>query len=161
VNPPAGEGRGGLERRPLVRLRLFDAESELLQRRGVLALVLLNLGPPDARPERHLAVAREPRLTKRLVGDRPGLVEPAGQPEQHDLLVQCRQAAQLAELLEPLGDGAFVDPLAKSGGVVAGDDAQFMLLMLMSLFSVPSASANGPLTRTPVQNSPAQQPVQD
>jgi hypothetical protein len=98
--------------------------------RGLIefALKLQNLGPPDATGHRLLSVSGEARLTQRLVRDLPGFVEPTDQAQQGDLFIECGQAAQIAELDEPLAGGQQVDFFAQGDGVVTDDETQGVFL---------------------------------
>jgi len=88
-----------------------------------LGLVSAGL-PADACTEQLLPVAREASLPDGLVRDLVRLVQPAQQPQQHGLLVERAQAAQAAELLEPLAGSAQIDAFAQGGRIVSEDDAQ-------------------------------------
>jgi hypothetical protein len=91
-------------------------------------LKLQNLSPTDAAGHRLLSVAGEARLAHGLVGDLPGLIEPADQAQQGDLFVQRGEAAQGPDLFEPLTGCPKVDFLAQSDGVIADDETQGVFL---------------------------------
>ncbi|MGO4691295.1 hypothetical protein [Glaciibacter sp. 2TAF33] len=82
------------------------------------------MGATDATQREFLAAPGEPGLANRLVRDLPGFVQPAYQPKQRDLLVECGQAAEVAEFVEPGAGGAEVNFFAQRDCVVADDDAQ-------------------------------------
>ncbi|WP_241982396.1 hypothetical protein [Cryobacterium sp. HLT2-28] len=92
------------------------------------ALELLHLGATDATGCELFPRPGEPGLAERRIGDVPGLVEAAGQPQQGDLLVEGRQAAQFAEFVETEAGSAEIDFFTQGDGVVANDDGQGVFL---------------------------------
>jgi len=88
----------------------------------------LHLGAADATGRELFPRPREPGLAQRRVGDVPGLVEAAGQPEQGDLLVEGGETAQLAEFVEAESSGTEIDFFTQGDGVVANDDGQGVFL---------------------------------
>ena len=113
---------------PLVHLGIENAVGELARSLVELALKLQNLRPADAAGNRLLAVAGEARLAQGLVSDLPGFIEPTDQAQQGDLLIECGQAAQVAEFSEPLAGGEKVDFFAQRDGVVTDDETQGVFL---------------------------------
>ena len=103
---------------------LLHAVAELGLGLVELALVLLNLGATDAARRELLAVTGESRQAHCLVRDQRRFVESIDQAQQGDLLFQRRQAAQLAEFVEPREGGLGVSLLAQRRCVVTDDDAQ-------------------------------------
>jgi hypothetical protein len=92
---------------------LIDAAGQLGDGLVELALVLQHLCTSDARPEHLLTVACETGLAQCLVGHLPRLVEPPDKPQEHGLLVECAETAQLPELVETCSRREQVDALAQ------------------------------------------------
>ncbi|WP_241992631.1 hypothetical protein [Cryobacterium lactosi] len=107
-----------------MRLRFEHALGQL--RRGLLelALKLHHLGATDAAQHEILPVTGEPGLAQRLIGDLEGFVQAVEQAQQRDLLIQRREAAELAEVVETFCGGGKVDFFPEGDGVVASDDGQ-------------------------------------
>ncbi|WP_241979859.1 hypothetical protein [Cryobacterium glaciale] len=93
-----------------------------------LALELQNLGPTDATGHRLLPITGEAGLAQCLIRDFPGLIKPADQAQQGDLLVERGQAAQVAELGETLAGGQQVNFFAQGDGIVTDDETQGVFL---------------------------------
>jgi len=93
-----------------------------------LPLELLHLRATDAARQKLRAIAREASQAQRRVGHLPRLVEAADEPEQGDLFVERRQAAQFTELVKAGSGGEEVNFFAQGDCVVADDNAQGVVL---------------------------------